>query len=539
MTGSHIAHTSFYEYKRKLNTGCLILYCVICLQINYSTMDTTQLLIDHHGSSRPSVVSLLYLNEVDADIWFIIDDFEGCANLIRVRVPGHQFILEKTVPFYKKDLKDVCNEIYLFGVSDDALKEFLKFSYELKPNLTMGNIESVMHMAKRWKAKEIFSECKQFLKKSMDISTICLGYRLAVKYRLNDLKAIFQDEICVNAEMAFRSDTFLKLPYELIAKMLECDSLACKEIDIFEACIKWTKVSRQRNDWDPSDAIRLRNQFRNLLHQIRFTSMTTEEAATCIDSHSQLFTEDELQEILCMIGHFKQFKPKQFNWTVRYYNLQAKEDLVCSRFCRSDDVNSIYNLQNNNTQVTQFTCNRRIELHGIECEKFDRKFQIRIIEKNPNGQINMRYNRERSATDVKQHSYIDRQSHNKQHSYTACLRFNKSIILRPNYTYDICITYPNLEANSHSLRELKQKVRVDYDTVFRFTERGVVTALIFKRIKARNYFRKIIHSPTLWIWILIIMTILFSSTAFYIWPYAIFSIFLFICLLIVRASKIC
>lgn len=487
-------------------------------------MGSNQSSMANQSSMCQFIIQSLYCKEDGADVWFSIDG---------ERIPGHQWVLKTVVPLYQKDLTNDCNEIHLSGVSVDAFKEFLKFIHLRQPNLTIGIIEGVMDMANRWQSKLIFKECKQFLKNSIkEKSTLFLGYRLAAKYRLKDLKAIYLEEICVNADVAFQSDSFLTLPYECMVEIFECDSLACKEIDIFNACINWAKAARRQNDWNAFDGQKLRIQLGSLLHQIRFNSMTNEEAAKCIDLHPQLFTEDELQEILCMIGHLKPFKPKQFNWTGRYYNLNGKSDLICSRVRRHNNNTPVYDVENRE-QITKFTCSRRIELHGIECEWFNQttncRIPIQIIEEDRSGQRNLRCN-----------GAFERNSNDEQRPATGYFPFEKSIILRPNYTYEIHITFPNLIENSHSSRRLKEEVRVDHDIVFRFrsTARGVVTSLKFRRFKNRNFFRKIIYNPTLWIWMLIAMIILGSITAFYIWPSA-FYVFLFLLFLVVLCLCCC
>lgn len=476
-----------------------------------------------NGSSmHQSIIQSLYYKE--GNVSFKIDE---------ETIPGHEHIFNAMVPLYKKYLRDGCNEIHLSGVSVDAFKEFKKFIYLLTPNLTMEIIEGVMDMANQWQSKPILNECKLFLKNSItEKSTLFLGYRLATKYRLKDLKAIYLEEICVNAYEAFQSASFLELPYECIVEILDCNSLACKEIDIFNACINWTKASRRRNDWDVLDGRKLRIQLGSLLNQIRFSSMTNEEAAKCIDLHPQLFTEDELKEILCMIGHLKQFKPKQFNWTVRYYNLNDIRDLVCSRLRRHANNTPGYDVQNRE-QITKFTCNRRIQLFGFKFEWFNQtinsRIPIQIIEVDLSGKLNERYN---GALEVN--------SNDGQHPPMGCFSFNKSIILRPNYTYEIHLTFPNLAANAHSSRSLKEEVRVDNDTVFRFNAefRGVVTSLKFRRFKNRNFFRKIVYNPTFWIWILIATIILFSIIAFYVVK-NLFSILLFIVIVILSCICCC
>lgn len=458
----------------------------------------------------------LYLSSNGADMWFIIED---------ERIPSHKLILTASIPYYKEILSENQNndESHLTDVSVESFKEFLKFIYLVKPNLTTDNIEGVMEMARRWQAEEIFTECEEFLKRSLiEISTLFFGYRLASEYKAKSLKKLFQDEICARASNAFKSASFLTLPREILVKILECNSLACTEIEIFYACIAWATATCVRNGLDPSNVEHLRSQLGDSLYQIRFTSMTNEEAATCIGAHQQLFTAIELQEILCMVGHRKKFKSKKFNWTIRYYDLNSKRNLNCSRLRDSDDFKSTHAVQT--VEVTKFTCNRNVVLHGIElemCQNMEQSIHIRIDERNQHLQSNECYNERSMARFAGNQLAPLRERQNViLYSCVARIPLNRGILLRANYTYRILITFNNVNNNSNWLSRttLKDKVRTDCDTVFWFSERGIVSSLVFRRFDDRIFLRKIIHSPTFWMLVIAMILILCFGTAVYILP---------------------
>lgn len=455
----------------------------------------------------------LYLSSNGADLWFIIDG---------ERIPSHRLILTATIPYYKTILIDGDDENHLTGVSVESFKEFLKFVYMVKPNLATDNIEGVMDMARRWKSDEIFMDCEEFLKRSLiDTSMLFFGYRLASTYEAKNLKKLFQNEICAKATDAFKSVSFLTLPQEFLVKILDCNRLACKEIDIFNACIAWATAACIRSGLNSPTVEELRNQLGNAVYQIRFTSMSNEEAAACIASQPHLFTPMELQEILCMVGQRKQFKAKKFNWTIRYFDLNLKTNLSCSRLRDSDDCKSTHNIQN--VEITEFTCSRDIVLHGIELEMHhnaEESIHIRIYERNRDLLSSECYN-DRSMARFAGNQLItptERRNATYLNSRVARIPLNRSILLRANYTYTITITFNNSNSNSNLLsrRRLKEKVRVDGDTVFWFNKRGIVSSLSFRRFDSRASCRKTLHSPKFWMLFIAMMLVSSFGTAIYI-----------------------
>lgn len=493
----------------------------------------------------------LYLNEEGADVWFRFGDKQ---------IPAHKLILTTMTPWFKTmffgslpegEVVNMTNS----NVTADAFKEFLRFLYLNKANLTMKNIDGVMDLAKQSMIDNVFTECEDFLIKSLTTDTVCFGYQLALLYESERLKVICEDEICVNAEQILRSTSFMDFNYDFLQNILQCDALACEEIYIFEACIAWAKAACKRNDLDPSKADHLRLKLKESLYQIRFNSMKKDEVATCISSCPGLFSADELEEIICMIAHPKEHKPKKFNWTQRYFNLQWDKghQLECKRIHKKltklvAKLNKTYWWKVKDVEETTITCNRRVILKGFSCE-FDKKCSrsaiIQIIEKKCNDpdQIAIeRYNDKIILEFNKKH--IIYTSWKCLISFQASVKLNKVILLRPKYIYEIKISFeddppeipeeadapnspdapdapaaPDAAAVPEPIEPIepiepretvetkdifnrfiyKKKVLLDYDIMIRFGHpRGIISALSLSRFDQKQLIQKIASSPMAW-----------------------------------------
>lgn len=449
----------------------------------------------------------LYLSPNNADVWFIIDG---------ERIPSHKLILTAMSEYYKTmfygSLPET-GEINLneANISSESFKEFLKFIYLVKPKLTMDNIEGVINMAKISLSDDIFAECEKFLKNAISKETLVYGYQLALQYDINSLKALCEEEICVHIESALKSKYFLQFPYEFLQVILKSDSLACEEKSVFDACIVWAKAACRRNCLDPKNMEHLRSQLGDSLYQIRFTSMTNQDVAACIGPYSGLFTADELREIICMVGHNQLFEPKKFNWTPRYFNLKwdKGQSLECSRLIGRDKGKSMYRVER--CEVTRFTCNRRIILCGFNLELSthnSKSIQIKINEINADERNDKRHSQRMTARFVK----------DSDDSFVVHIQLNKWILLRPNYTYEISITFEHQMVDMASISTFKQKVRVNHDIVLNFSNRGIVSALSIRRFDNRKALRKVVHNPLLWSSIIAATIIICCGSALYVWP---------------------
>lgn len=501
----------------------------------------------------------LYLDAKGADVWFLIDN---------ERIPGHKFILTAKSEYYKNmfngswletseiDMKET-------NISPESFKEFMKSVYMVTPNLTMENIEGVMHMARISFSDDIFIECENFLKNSTtretiffayqlalrhesttlkafceeefsklmkcalelktflqfpnEFDTLFFGYELASYYQANNLKAKFVERICVNIDRILKSKSFLEFPIGFLEIILRIDALACEEMDIFNACVVWAKAACRRNGLDPSmDNLRMQLGDGDLLHQIRFTSMTRKDAVACIDAHPGLFTSVELLEIYDMFRHIDAFEPKKFNWTPRSFDLEwdKGQPLECSRFIARDKGKTSYKVTR--CEVTEFTCNRHIVLTGFKCElsshnKF-KSVRVQINEINSGGYSVERHNQGLAV------SFSERRIHVKHDSFLADIELNKCILLRPNYTYEICIRFKHQMVDLQSNSLFKENIRIDHDIILNFHRRGIVASLSIRRFDDNNrkMLQKLIHNPKFWI----LIFILFSITAYCMWNFA-------------------
>lgn len=469
-------------------------------------------------------MSHLYLSPQHADVWFLIDRERIPCRKIFLRAMSDYFVRMFDGEWYNEDIIDFTNVLqcpedlpeYNHQISADSFKEFLKFAYDVPRKLTMHNIRGVIDLAMSTLSPNyILIECEEFLQRSITNENIFKVYRLATLYYPN----LQTELIAVHMENALKSKHFTQLRCIDLQELLLNDSFAYEEKDIFNACIGWAKAACRRNGLDPSSEENLRSQLNvdhgNLLHQLRFTSMTSKDAATCVRSYPSLFTRDELREIISMVGHHNEFQPKNFNWIPRLFNCRWNDGqlLDCSRFKKGDKGEMIVTVKK--CETTRFTCNRRIILESFKCELHSPNTKSILVQIN---EINSdEYSVERCSN-----REIIAEFHEERtpRSFLAYIQLHNAILLRPNYTYDISVTFLHQMVNMQRNSTLKQKVRIDHDIVIRFDRkrRGIVASLSIRRLDNRKLFRKIMYYPKFWIWIISILSTLCCGAAFYIWP---------------------
>lgn len=173
--------------------------------------------------------------------------------------------------------------------------------------------------------------------------------------------------ICLHSNLVLSTNGFIECYLETLLNILRFDSLNCKEMVVFEACIEWAKNHCANNGMDASDHKHLRQTLDSALYQIRFGTMTVEEFMRCYQSYKNIFTEDEREQILYAIGKVADPKSYHFNdesRDIQYGKWDENSCIKCwrvfSKFTATMSETFLYGL----TQTT-FSCNQSILLGAI------------------------------------------------------------------------------------------------------------------------------------------------------------------------------
>lgn len=233
-------------------------------------------------------------------------------------VKAHKAVLAAYSPKYMAQFYtdfNVENPVNVKDVSAAAFEEFLQFFYLDTINLTHKNITDVLTLTAE-SVEGFFDECINFLSDSITPDNVCQTYHLAVKYNKEDLMEKCERKISSDSYEVFLSDTFLSCTAGDLFNILQLDSLNCKETDVFDACILWAINCGAANGFDSEKVEDIRKVLTGddlpgqLLYQIRFGAMSIEEFMNCYKNYKELFTEDEREEILYMIGKVNISEPR-------------------------------------------------------------------------------------------------------------------------------------------------------------------------------------------------------------------------------------
>lgn len=271
----------------------------------------------------------LYLDARTADVFFVfeIDDEES------IRISAHKNILSINSPVFDAMFFGSLKQDGDIAISDstpDAFKEFLQFFYLNTVTLTTENKLEIMNLSEQYMLHECKNACTELSKATLTMDNMCWGYELAIFFEQDDLVQFCEEKIRKNSEEMFQSNSFLSCGSNLLRRILLLDSLNCDETVVFDGCLAWATAACIEKGLSEINMQNLRRQLGDLLYEIRFGEMTTEQFFHRFKKYEDLFSTEEFKDIIGMIAS-KDYQPLKFNRNPRTKIAVNDEIIVCDR----------------------------------------------------------------------------------------------------------------------------------------------------------------------------------------------------------------
>lgn len=413
----------------------------------------------------------LYLDARTADVFFVFESDEEDS----VRVPAHKNILSVNseafdAMFYGPIKQD--GDIPIGDTTPEAFKEFLQFFYRGTVKLTAENAAEVWNLGKQYLVDDCCMTSSDFSKQTLTLDNMWWGYELAILFEQENLKKYCEEKISENPKDIFNSNSFLTCRQSFLRRILQLDSFKCDESILFDGCLAWAKAACIQKGLDETNTQNLRNQLGDLIYEIRFGDMTSENFFSRYQTSPDLFSMEEFRDIMGMIAS-KDYKPPKFNRNTRT-NGQRFKELVCDRV---DPYCLDHNLHEMKTgggycilTTTVFKSSHELILKSIHCVEFF----LNRNEPNPNTDIVPTIIRIKQKTFKKKEGTKDIYSDQSifQASRKNIIHLSRLIKIQPGVTYDIQfelrleLTYKS----AYTLKTFQSKVQMDQGVEVEFYE---------------------------------------------------------------------
>jgi hypothetical protein len=196
----------------------------------------------------------------------------------------------------------------------DTARNFLQLVYTDELELEPSELQATTEFAKRYQVDKLALKCSEYMELGLNMDNcfelFCLGPQL-----LGD-KTFGLKFISENISELLETDGFRELPELRLRALLECDSLAAEEIEIFNAVRKWGAAQCKAAGAKPTPDEQAK-VLKALLPLIRFPVMNVADIAKHV-STSQLLDQKQLLELYNWVSLDEKTKRgKKSQWTTK------------------------------------------------------------------------------------------------------------------------------------------------------------------------------------------------------------------------------
>ena len=185
--------------------------------------------------------------------------------------------------------------------------EFLRYLYCEECEINEENVFDILYMAKKYLVHSVVEKCVKYLSQDVNVKRVLVILQHANKFGEEKLSRQCIKYICQHIKEVFKSEHFVELDPETLKIILNHDKLSIKEIELFKYVQLWCDNRLAHTERASEDFNEKRQLLGDVLHLIRFPTMSAVDfAENCVQSG--LLTPEECCSILCYLIRKKGIK---------------------------------------------------------------------------------------------------------------------------------------------------------------------------------------------------------------------------------------
>lgn len=196
-------------------------------------------------TSVQDAIAFLFNNEILSDVHFMVG--KGTQ---RRRIPAHKFVLAvRSAVFdamFNGGISTQSDEVELPDVEYLAFQSLLRFLYTDEVQIGPETVMTTLYTAKKYAVPTLENACVDFLKKNLSPDN---AFMLLSQARLFDepqLAALCLECIDKNTAEALAAEGFTDIDFDTFCVVLQRDTLAIRENQLFAAALRWAEHECQR-----------------------------------------------------------------------------------------------------------------------------------------------------------------------------------------------------------------------------------------------------------------------------------------------------
>ncbi|GAB0086753.1 BTB domain-containing protein [Sergentomyia squamirostris] len=260
------------------------------------TAETTRIPWQATKSSIRERNAHLLESELMSDVSFIVGKE-------RIKIPAHKHILATTsASFYEAlyERKDPPAEIEVIDVEEVHFRTLLRYMYTDHLKLNSENSFELLRLAVRFGLRHMEQQVVEFIEQTLNTDNVLEIFQQSTVLGCQALRERCYRIIEWTIREIFASEKFNQTSREILGLILQMPRLNCREVEVYRAVMRWVDNQCVVKDLPKDGESKREFMGFDLLHLVRFPTMTAEEFSECATLEG-LLTADEISRIFLVI----------------------------------------------------------------------------------------------------------------------------------------------------------------------------------------------------------------------------------------------
>lgn len=118
--------------------------------------------------------------------------------------------------------------------------------YTDKCTVTDDNVFDLTFIAQKFELGAMLDACTKYLSKKISKNNVCQLTEVSVDFQVDELQEECEIFFKRSAKEVFETKQFLEASPHIMEMLYDLGDLRCSQLDLFNACIKWSKAECER-----------------------------------------------------------------------------------------------------------------------------------------------------------------------------------------------------------------------------------------------------------------------------------------------------
>ena len=174
-----------------------------------------------------------------------------------------------------------------------------RYLYTDNCKISQANVFELMHASKMFGLNDLERRCAEAMKENLTENNVGAFTSEALQFESKEYLQVCEEYFQTHTHEVIKTKEFLEISNEALVALCSSDSIVCSELDLFLACVAWSKSDCQRKSLQPTPE-NLRLVLGDVLKKLRFPVIPIKDLLEIVIP-LEILTFEEVGRVICEV----------------------------------------------------------------------------------------------------------------------------------------------------------------------------------------------------------------------------------------------